>query len=72
MVNTKVIYNCILCLNPVECDIYVQCIYCNRISHYNCEVEQREKQNRKYCLCSSCNKVGTLAVTTNKSNLCTE
>ena len=57
--------HCLICWEPIS-NIHARCVGCNIRLHSVCEKRYRETEERKYCLCPHCKKVGTLALSLTK------
>mgnify|MGYP001181118437 FL=1 len=66
-INTKKI-KCIICHENIDDSLYVQCLICNVVSHYNCTSQWIEQSTKTYGKCCHCGSVGTLSTTLNDNN----
>ena len=57
---------CLICWEPI-CNHHARCIGCNIRLHSACEERYRKTEERNYCLCPHCKKVGTLAISSIKT-----
>ena len=57
---------CLICWESIG-NIHARCIGCNIRMHSACEERYRKTEERNYCLCPHCKKVGTLAITMTKT-----
>ena len=51
---------CLICLENISSQRFVQCIICKILLHTECESMSRLVTNRQFCLCPHCQQVGTL------------
>jgi len=70
--NNKILYEikeepqCLICWESIG-NIHARCIGCNIRMHSACEERYRKTEERNYCLCPHCKKVGTLAISMTKT-----
>lgn len=57
---------CLICWESIG-NIHARCIGCNIRMHSACEERYRKTEERNYCLCPHCKKVGTLAISMTKT-----
>lgn len=57
---TKIDSKCLICWDEITCDTWARCMRCNILLHDNCETTYRTINNRNYCQCPHCQRVGTL------------
>jgi hypothetical protein len=51
---------CLICWDTITCNTWAKCMWCNILLHDICETTYRTGNNRKYCQCPHCQRVGTL------------
>ena len=51
---------CIICWDQITCDTWAMCVQCKILLHCECETTYRTINNRNYCLCPHCQRVGSL------------
>lgn len=57
---------CLICWESIG-NIHARCIGCNIRMHSVCEERYRKTEERNYCRCPHCKKVGTLAISMTKT-----
>jgi hypothetical protein len=53
-------YDCIICMEQIDDNMYVACIGCPIKLHHECQRNDNVFNNRNYCKCPHCRRVGTL------------
>ena len=52
-------YNeCLICWDPIDANKYVKCTNCKIVLHDSCE--NRNRNEKRYCKCPHCQRIGTL------------
>jgi len=51
---------CLICWRNIQSNKWVMCVFCNILLHDECFSQDQKINNRTYCLCPHCRKVGTL------------